>query len=568
MEDRRFERHQSAGWSTVATWHRRILLLLWVIFLLRAGFYLSFTPMWEGFDEHSHFASIQLMSVEGRLPVADQDRVSQEVYSSLKLAPLPWQPQGFGVGRTHDAYWRLDEAERRRLEAELRALDVSLGHEQILADQSNSLLLLYEGQHPPLYYMLCLIPYRLAGRLNLIDRVFLIRAFSVLIASGLIPLGFFLARKLLRDSDALVVVWIIAFLPGLMFDVVRVGNESLGVLLFTFLVLLSVHGVRSRMQAIMVGSVLGLGLLTKISFLVAAIPVGIALLLRPSSERPLRTRFGDVSLAALGAFAVSAWWYLLNYRHTGNWAGLYFTSVIHGWPLEKAAFEVDWLNAFNTIFSSHVWFGNWSFLKLRSWIYHVCTVAFLLGLTGAAVRVVKGFSNSAENRYRLLIAAVFYAFFWFGLGYYVLLTYVATNVAAIGGWYLGVSIACEVSVLFAGWAFLLRASAIRAGAAAALALTVIDLYGVFFLLIPYYTGFISHDARGSLSSFKPLNLSLADYGEVVSRLTANRPAFMTPEYFIGLTIVFLLIGLASVAVALRVLWRGERLGTRPLPSEP
>jgi len=43
---------------------------------------------------------------------------------------------------------------------------------------------------------------------------------------------------------------------------------------------------------------------------------------------------------------------------------------------------------------------------------------------------------------------------------------------------------------------------------------------------------------------------------------------MTPEYFIGLTIVFLLIGLASVAVALRVLWRGERLGARPLPSEP
>ncbi len=541
----------------MAARHRRVLLLLWAVFLVRAGFYLSFTPVWEGFDEHSHFASIQLMSVEGRLPAPAQDRISREIYSSLKLTPLPWQPGGFGIGLTHDEYWRLDDGYRHRLEAGSRALNSSLGQEQIAADQSNSLLVLYEGQHPPLYYALCLIPYRLADQLNLIDRVFLIRAFSVLIASGLIPLAFFLSRRFLRDIDALLIVWIIAFLPGLMFDVVRVGNDSLAVLLFALLLLLAVRGVRSRMQALMVGVVLGLGLLTKSSFLTAIIPVGIALLLPLDTDRRLRTRLGDCGLAALAAIAVSAWWYLMNYAATGNWTGLYFTSMIHDWSLRRAALAVDWPNAFKTILSSHVWFGNWSFLKLRSWMYQACTVAFLIGVVGAGVRVAHGFLRSAQDRYRFLVVVLFYAFFWLGLGYYVLLTYVATNVPAIGGWYLCTSIACEISILFAGWAFLLKANAIRAAAATALAATMIDLYGVFFLLIPYYTGSISHDAHGSLSSFKPWTLSLADYAGLVSRLTANKPALMTPKYFVGSAMLFLIIGIASVAVAVWLLFRGE-----------
>ncbi|RPJ58843.1 MAG: hypothetical protein EHM23_16190 [Acidobacteria bacterium] len=551
------------GWSSVAAGHRRALLLIWAIFLIRAGFYLSFTPLWEGFDEHAHFAYVQLMAVEGRLPVADKDRISQEVYFSLKQAPLPWQPGGFGVGLTHDQYWKLEEADRRRLEAGLRVLDPSLGRTETAADQTNPFLFQYERQHPPLYYALCLIPYRLSDRLNLIDRVFLIRAFSVLIASGLIPTAFFLLRRFVGDTEALLVVWLVTLLPGLMFDVVRVGNESLAVLLFTLLVWLSVRGVTSRRQALIIGWVLGCGLLTKSSFLTAVIPVGLGLLIPLDTSRPLKTRFGDVGLAGLAAVALSAWWYALNYWTSGSWTGLYFDSAVQDSSLPKAALSVDWLNAFKTILSSHVWFGNWSFLKLRGWIYQLVMIAVLLGIVGAAIRLARGFLRPERDRYSFLTAVLFYAFFWLGLGYHVLLTFVATGVSATAGWYLYTTIACELLVLVAGWTTLTGVGVTRVAAIAALGAALIDLYGVFLVLIPYYTGFISHDADGSLSSFRPWTLGPAGYVEIVSRLTANRPAFMTREYFLGSAILFLLIGVGSVGLAIRFLLQGKR-EQRPL----
>ncbi|RPJ86775.1 MAG: hypothetical protein EHM18_04490 [Acidobacteria bacterium] len=544
------------GWSSVAAGHRRALLLIWAIFLVRAGFYLSFTPLWEGFDEHAHFAYIQLMAVEGRLPVADKDRISQEVYSSLKQAPLPWQPGGFGIGLTHDQYWKLDEADRRRLEAGLRALDPSLGRTEIAADQTNPFLFQYERQHPPLYYALCLTPYRLVDRLNLIDRVFLIRAVSILIASGLIPAGFFLVRRFFGDTEALLVIWVITLLPGLMFDVVRVGNESLAVLLFTVLLCLSVRGATSRKRALMIGLVLGLGLLTKSSFLTAVIPVGLGLLLPLDTSRSLKTRFGDVGLVGLVAVVLSGWWYALNYWTSGSWTGLYFDSAVQGSSLPKAALSVDWWNAFKTILSSHVWFGNWSFLKLRGWVYQFVIIAVLLGMTGAAMRVARDFVRQKADRYAFLVAVMFYAFFWLGLGYHVLLTYVATGISATAGWYLYTVIACEMLVLMAGWTFLSRSGVTRIAGIAALGAVLIDLYGLSFVLIPYYTGFISHDAGGSLSSFKPWTLSLADYLEMISRLTANKPGFMTRGYFLGSALLLVLTAIGSVGLAVCLLLQG------------
>ena len=231
--------------------------------------------------------------------------------------------------------------------------------------------------------------------------------------------------------------------------------------------------------------VLGLGLLTKTTFLTAIAPVAVALLLPLQAGRTLRARLGDLGLAASGALAVSAWWYLLNHWTTGNWTGLYFNAGFRDWSVREAALSVDWPNAFKAIFSSHVWFGNWSFLKLRGWMYQVVMVAFAAGIIGAAIRLVRDFRHFAPNRFQLLIACLFYAFFWLGLSYYVLLTYVVTGVSATGGWYLYIPIACGLLVLFAGLALIAKPLATRVAAGTALLTTILDLYGVFFVLIPY-----------------------------------------------------------------------------------
>src|SRR5713226_7761435 len=97
---------------------RAWLACLWVIFLFRGLFYVSFVPLWEGFDEWSHYAVLQNIAISGRLLIGANDPVSREVQASLELAPVPWQ----FTGLKHDSYWRLAEAERKDRARKLRSL--------------------------------------------------------------------------------------------------------------------------------------------------------------------------------------------------------------------------------------------------------------------------------------------------------------------------------------------------------------------------------------------------------------------------------------------------------------
>lgn len=52
------------------------------------------------------------------------------------------------------------------------------------------------------------------------------------------------------------------------------------------------------------------------------------------------------------------------------------------WELLRQVPRVDWKNALDSMILSHVWFGNWSFLQVRSWIYHIFRFLVPLSLLG------------------------------------------------------------------------------------------------------------------------------------------------------------------------------------------
>src|SRR5438067_3857140 len=118
-------------------YQRRAALLVgavWALFVLKTVFYASFVPLWEGFDEFSHFAVIQ---------------DSTEVSESLNIAPVPWTIRDWRPGWiTQDEFWRLPKSERDRRDWALRALPRSPGHGEWL----------YEAQQPPLAYLLLAVP--------------------------------------------------------------------------------------------------------------------------------------------------------------------------------------------------------------------------------------------------------------------------------------------------------------------------------------------------------------------------------------------------------------------------
>src|SRR5437867_3610537 len=79
-----------------------LLACIWGVFLIRGVFYVSSVPLWEGFDEWAHYATLQNIATGGGALIKVTDPVSREVQASLELAPAPWLVNGL----KQDDYWR------------------------------------------------------------------------------------------------------------------------------------------------------------------------------------------------------------------------------------------------------------------------------------------------------------------------------------------------------------------------------------------------------------------------------------------------------------------------------
>ena len=206
-----------------------LLAFIWVVFLVRGLFYITLIPIWEGWDEFAHFAFVEHLQNGYGLPAPDE-RVSSEITRSLELAPLPWALRGLHAPAiTHDDFWLLSSSERSDRAAALK---------EIPADMQRKIgtEYLYEGKQPPLYYLLTSVALRPFREASMVNRVFITRLFSVLIASSVVFLSFAAARQLFGDDrTALQIAALITAMPQLFVDIARVSNEPLSILLYSLL---------------------------------------------------------------------------------------------------------------------------------------------------------------------------------------------------------------------------------------------------------------------------------------------------------------------------------------------
>jgi hypothetical protein len=422
----------------------RWITVIWACALARLVFYAAALPLWEGYDEWAHFSVVRMVAHGDLLPRRNAP-IPADVDASLRSVPVPWELRGLPApARTHDGPGGPGPWPR---------------------------LTAYEALQPPLYYWLMAPLLRVFGAASLPTQVMALRLAAVLLASFTIPLVFLLARAAGVSPECAAVV---AVMPGFAFDVARVANDCLAVLLYTALLLLVVR----RAHWLAAGVVLGLGLLTKAYFLAALVLVFW------------------MPRAILVALAVSGWWYVRNLWTTGTLAGLSESVMLRHTSLAdllRLIPSVPWRTAIDSILFSHLYFGGWSSLMVRSWMYHLFYVVILI----AAVGGIWGIRRNPALR----PLAVVYAVFWLAQLYNVLLIYASKGVPTSMGWYLYAVVGAEAVLCCAS-----IPPVVGVGLFAAL-----DLYAMHFVALPYYAGLIRHKPNGSLESFHLRAISLPSW---------------------------------------------------------
>lgn len=200
-------------------------------------------------------------------------------------------------------------------------------------------------------------------------------------------------------------------------------------------------------------------------------------------------------------------------------------------------------------------------------MYKVFQYIFVLAIIGLVTGCLRGLfrRRSRSDSVNVVFLFLFYLCFWLGLLYHVLLTYLTSGTSATPGWYLYSVVVAEVILLFCGLFNLSRANWQRGVIGTILVLfCLLDLYTVFFVLLPYYTGLISHRVTGGLVSFDPFILATTSVKVMLSRLSVNKAVYMCDWYFLGVVLIFFGLTVLTLAHGFRLF--GKEIDSEVLPK--
>jgi hypothetical protein len=433
----------------------------------------------------------------------------------------------------------LPQAERALRESALRALPAD-------TQSKPGTDYLYEGKQPPLYYLLCVPVLKLGGG-SLETRVFLLRLLTLLIASLVVPLTFAVGLRVFEETTpALLAATLVAAMPMLPLTVSRIANDGLAIALFSVLAWALLRPAPwDRRGCLFIGATLGAGLLTK-AYFIAGVPAlvvagAVAIWKAPSPKR-MRVA-GMVSVSALLAMVISAWWYL---RILGTPGPVWVDAVPSAeYGILDLLLRNPWWEAVKAALDMHFWIAGWSFLSVRSWIYLVLRWCFLFALLG-------GFLAMLRTLPALRVVWGLYAGFWAAMMYHAMVTFANAGIPSSTGHYLYAVVACESVILCSGMRqWFARAWQGRAMLVCIGLFLLLEAYATHFVLIPYYTGLIQHRPDTSLMTFYVSQLFEAGWSDILLRLAVNKSAFMNPATIAVLWAAFLAASGGLLVVAYR-----------------
>lgn len=523
-----------------------ILFWVWTAFLVQGLAYSFLLPAWEGFDEAVHMGYITYLHNEKKLPVYGQSLLPKEIQLSIESMPVPaplLPNSTFKYG--------------------IPGKDVTVGGHPKFE------IPLYEAQHPPLYYLIMQLPYSFLASQSLMVRLFALRICSVLLASFFVLPLYGVARRVTASkiNQTLILFLAIGF-PVLYIDVARVGNDSLGIPLFTLLLFLAIelHSEFSVKKCVYTGVVLGCGLLTKMYFLTALIPISMVLLFALHRSRGLRGPvFRGALFLLLPAILLAAPWFIRNHHLYGIWIFTYENMTLRNVTLLQKfqqAMHLPWLHEAGVLFRSFVWVGGWSFLDLPKSIYDAFKILFTLSALGAVLQFVRyrrKFFGAVE------IPLLFVFGFLIGLMDLSVASFMARHaLGGAGGWYL-YAVVAPIAILlilsYGGWNQTFSWGS-WCGYAMIVSLVLTNVYGLLFRMLPFYSGYPGNALNRTEQARILLSSPWANLKVMVSRLAENNPHTLNSKFLFAMLACFIWGAAATVVAPLLVMRRDHVPGTK------
>lgn len=429
--------------------------IIWISIYLFGIAFICFLPPWEGYDEVAHYSYLQQMADTGQPPSVEQGKLSAEVEAYTRVAPTPYSttaPFDKNGGVTYREWFANDD-----LAKNLPHSKPSHPRQYSPGETSN-----WQGQHPEFYYRLLAPITWLTSDLSWSSQLFLLRwvswtlAFlglmiSISATARMVKLKF---PEMSKDYSKLSMSWPLIF-PGLIPEFARLGNDSLVVLILSLVWFLLIKRIESSQRwywYVALGVILGLGGLTKITFLPITIAVVIWLTWLEARGNLVDRFYASArSLLVLGLFfCFSAKRYFSNLTEHGSVTGL----------VELSSTDVPtglfWVGAFHYpieiikgvlgIGMTFIW-GSTASSAYPPVIFVLPLVFLLFGILGASLHLLKHKNNESAVLALLIIGAV-----GSGLIYYLLIRIAVTGVGAgAPGWYFHTLIAPLSLMLAAGW---------------------------------------------------------------------------------------------------------------------
>jgi Predicted membrane protein (DUF2142) len=291
------------------------------------------TPPFETPDEPSHFAYVQTLAENARLPSSsgsDFSPAEEVALRDLDQSEVRWQPQVKTIS---------SPAQQRRLQA-----DLALPYDR--HGRANAGV---AASEPPLYYALETIPYALGSGGTLLDQLELMRLLSALLAGLSALFAFLFVREALPGAPW---AWIVgglgvALAPLLGFMSGSVNPDAMLYAVAGALFYCLARGFRRGLTprlALAIGALTAVGFLTKLNFAGLAPGVLVGLVVLAHREARARGRGAYRSLALAGALAASPVCLYALVNLISNHPGLGFTSgaisatARRGSPLQELSY--------------------------------------------------------------------------------------------------------------------------------------------------------------------------------------------------------------------------------------